>query len=143
VPVEDMPYMADGTPVDVVLESVRRAVADERRPDLEAHLGWAAKGIGRRIGRHAQAPDVKAPEAAQVLDSIYSASGKQVKMFRRLSDAEILDMSETTCAAVCPLQRRSLTVQREEEIADHAGHRPIPIRWLATKLTASKTQVLL
>ena len=49
VPVEDMPYMADGTPATSC--STRwRALADERRQVLEVHLGWAGKGIGQRIG---------------------------------------------------------------------------------------------
>ena len=41
--------MADGTPVDIVLESARRAVADEHRPDPETHLGWRPKGLGKKI----------------------------------------------------------------------------------------------
>src|SRR5690606_27208757 len=59
VPVEDMPYMADGTPVDIVLNPLGVPSRMNVGQILETHLGWAAKGIGHRIGemlgRQAQA----------------------------------------------------------------------------------------
>src|SRR5690606_2680554 len=50
VPVEDMPYMNDGTPVDIVLNPLGVPSRMNVGQILETHLGWAAKGIGRRIG---------------------------------------------------------------------------------------------
>ena len=50
VPVEDMPYMADGTPVDIVLNPLGVPSRMNVGQILETHLGWAAKGIGLRIG---------------------------------------------------------------------------------------------
>src|SRR5690606_33416739 len=50
VPVEDMPYMADGTPVDIVLNPLGVPSRMNVGQILETHLGWAAKGIGHRIG---------------------------------------------------------------------------------------------
>ncbi len=47
VPVEDMPYMADGTSVDIVLESAGRAVAHEHRPDPRSAPGLGRKGPGQ------------------------------------------------------------------------------------------------
>ncbi len=41
VPVEDMPFLEDGTPVDIILNPLG-VPPHEHRPDLEAHLGWAA-----------------------------------------------------------------------------------------------------
>src|SRR6476619_2608599 len=49
VPVEDMPYMADGTPVDIVLNPLGVPSRMNVGQILEVHLGWAAKGIGARI----------------------------------------------------------------------------------------------
>ncbi|MDZ7752122.1 MAG: DNA-directed RNA polymerase subunit beta [Gammaproteobacteria bacterium] len=51
VPVEDMPYMEDGTPVDVVLNPLGVPSRMNVGQVLETHLGWAAKGLGLRLGR--------------------------------------------------------------------------------------------
>src|SRR5215218_8382019 len=51
VPVEDMPYMADGTPVDIVLNPLGVPSRMNVGQILEVHLGWAAKGLGRKIQR--------------------------------------------------------------------------------------------
>ena len=50
VPVEDMPYMADGTPVDIVLNPLGVPSRMNIGQVLETHLGWAAKGLGK-IGK--------------------------------------------------------------------------------------------
>jgi DNA-directed RNA polymerase subunit beta len=55
VPVEDMPYMADGTPCDIVLNPLGVPSRMNVGQVLEVHLGWAAKGIGQRIGDMLQA----------------------------------------------------------------------------------------
>src|SRR5688500_2752050 len=54
VPVEDMPYMADGTPADVVLNPLGVPSRMNVGQILETHLGWAAKGLGIRIGEMLQ-----------------------------------------------------------------------------------------
>src|SRR6201990_3443320 len=51
VPVEDMPFAADGTPVDIVLNPLGVPSRMNVGQVLETHLGWAAKGIGQKIGR--------------------------------------------------------------------------------------------
>ena len=55
VPVEDMPYMADGTPCDIVLNPLGVPSRMNVGQVLEVHLGWAGKGIGQRIGDMLQA----------------------------------------------------------------------------------------
>ena len=55
VPVEDMPYMADGTPVDIVLNPLGVPSRMNVGQILETHLGWAAKGIGLPHRRDARA----------------------------------------------------------------------------------------
>jgi DNA-directed RNA polymerase subunit beta len=49
VPVEDMPFMADGTPVDIVLNPLGVPSRMNVGQILETHLGWAARGLGVRI----------------------------------------------------------------------------------------------
>jgi DNA-directed RNA polymerase beta subunit len=51
VPVEDMPYMADGTPVDIVLNPLGVPSRMNIGQILETHLGWAAKGWAPRSAR--------------------------------------------------------------------------------------------
>ena len=51
VPVEDMPYLEDGTPVDIVLNPLGVPSRMNVGQVLETHLGWAAKGVGLKIGR--------------------------------------------------------------------------------------------
>ena len=50
VPIEDMPYLEDGTPVDIVLNPLGVPSRMNVGQILETHLGWAAAGLGRRIG---------------------------------------------------------------------------------------------
>ncbi len=51
VPIEDMPYLEDGTPVDIVLNPLGVPSRMNVGQILETHLGWACVGIGRKIGR--------------------------------------------------------------------------------------------
>ena len=50
VPMEDMPYREDGTPVDVVLNPLGVPSRMNVGQILETHLGWASSGLGRQIG---------------------------------------------------------------------------------------------
>jgi DNA-directed RNA polymerase subunit beta len=66
VPVEDMPYMADGTPCDIVLNPLGVPSRMNVGQVLEVHLGWAAKGIGQRIGDMLQQPKPSVAELREV-----------------------------------------------------------------------------
>jgi DNA-directed RNA polymerase subunit beta len=50
LPVEDMPYLEDGTPADVVLNPLGVPSRMNVGQILETHLGWACKGLGKQIG---------------------------------------------------------------------------------------------
>ncbi len=54
VPIEDMPYLDDGTPVDIVLNPLGVPSRMNVGQILETHLGWAAAGLGRQIGELAE-----------------------------------------------------------------------------------------
>ncbi|VAW85632.1 DNA-directed RNA polymerase beta subunit [hydrothermal vent metagenome] len=91
VPAEDMPYTKDGTPVDVVLNPLGVPSRMNVGQILETHLGWAAKGVGKRL---AEMLDEKR-EVAQVrdyMDKIYNRSGKKEDL-DSLSDDEILKLA--------------------------------------------------
>ena len=65
VPVEDMPYMADGQTVDIVLNPLGVPSRMNIGQILEMHLGWAAKGLGQKIQRMLEA-QAEGRRAAQV-----------------------------------------------------------------------------
>src|SRR5678809_1066716 len=71
VPVEDMPYMADGTPVDIVLNPLGVPSRMNVGQILEVHLGWAAKGIGSKINDMLKA-EVKVADLRKFLERVYS-----------------------------------------------------------------------
>jgi DNA-directed RNA polymerase subunit beta len=91
VPVEDMPYMADGTPVDVVLNPLGVPSRMNVGQILETHLGWAAKGLGVKIGAMLKA-QAKIGDLRKFLNLIYNSSGKAENL-AELSDEEIVRLS--------------------------------------------------
>ena len=91
VPVEDMPYMADGTPVDIVLNPLGVPSRMNVGQVLEVHLGWAGKGIGQRIGDMLQA-EAKVAEVRQFMEQLYNTSGRKEEL-SKLSDAQVLEMA--------------------------------------------------
>ncbi len=76
VPIEDMPHMADGTPVDIVLNPLGVPSRMNVGQILETHLGWAAKGLGKRIGEMLKAQAKSRRHSQGSLDVIYNTSGK-------------------------------------------------------------------
>ncbi|MCC6197962.1 MAG: DNA-directed RNA polymerase subunit beta [Burkholderiales bacterium] len=92
VPVEDMPYMADGTPVDIVLNPLGVPSRMNVGQILEVHLGWAAKGLGRRIEDMLKA-QAKAAEVRKFLDRIYNSTGRKESL-DAFNDEEIVHLAE-------------------------------------------------
>jgi len=92
VPVEDMPYMADGTPADIVLNPLGVPSRMNVGQVLEVHLGWAAKGLGLRIGEMLTA-QTKAAEVRGFLKKIYNESGRAENL-DEFSDAEVLELAD-------------------------------------------------
>jgi len=92
VPVEDMPYSADGEPVDVVLNPLGVPSRMNVGQVLETHLGWAAKGLGKRIGEMLQAQE-KIAGIRQFLDEIYNKSEGRKEDLKNFSDEEILELA--------------------------------------------------
>jgi DNA-directed RNA polymerase subunit beta len=88
VPIEDMPFTADGEPIDIVLNPLGVPSRMNIGQILETHLGWAAKELGRKIGelvdRHA-----KTAELRELLEKIYNGSGGQPVGFSSFDDEEI------------------------------------------------------
>jgi DNA-directed RNA polymerase subunit beta len=92
VPVEDMPHAADGTPVDLVLNPLGVPSRMNVGQILEVHLGWAAKGLGIKIGELLKAQQ-KLAELRKFIERIYSSSGKEENV-AKLTDEEILQLAQ-------------------------------------------------
>ncbi len=92
VPVEDMPYLADGTPIDIVLNPLGVPSRMNVGQVLETHLGWAAKGLGRKIDDMLKAQE-STVKIRQFLDTVYNKTGGREEDIKSLSDAEILELA--------------------------------------------------
>ena len=91
VPVEDMPYDENGTPVDIVLNPLGVPSRMNVGQVLETHLGWAASGIGVKIGNMLDA-QANVRELRQFLDGVYNFSGKKEDL-ESFNDEEILQLA--------------------------------------------------
>ena len=91
-PVEDMPHMADGTPMDIVLNPLGVPSRMNIGQILEVHLGWAAKGLGLRIEEMLR-QEVKVAEIRKFLEKIYNDSTGTKEDIKSFTDAEILDLA--------------------------------------------------
>ncbi|MES1998358.1 MAG: DNA-directed RNA polymerase subunit beta [Pseudomonadota bacterium] len=91
VPIEDMPFMADGTPMDIVLNPLGVPSRMNVGQILETHLGWAAKGLGKKIDDMLQAQK-KVADVRAFLGKIYNATGKSEDL-NSFSDDEIIELA--------------------------------------------------
>ena len=113
VPVEDMPHMNDGTPVDIVLNPLGVPSRMNVGQVLETHLGWAAKGIGLKIGKMLE-HKAKVAEMRNFLDKVYNVSGK-LEELNSLSDREIIELATNLKSGV-PLATPVFDGASEDEI---------------------------
>jgi len=113
VPIEDMPYMEDGTPVDVVLNPLGVPSRMNVGQVLETHLGWAARGLGLRIGemvdRMASTPDIR-----EFLGKVYNSSGQKEDL-DSLSDQDVAGLCANLRHGV-PMATPVFDGAKEEEI---------------------------
>lgn len=92
VPVEDMPYMEDGTPIDIVLNPLGVPSRMNVGQVLETHLGWAAKGVGLKIGAMLAAEE-SATSIRSFLSDVYNTTGGQAENIKSLSDPEVFELA--------------------------------------------------
>ena len=88
VPEEDMPFLEDGTPVDIVLNPLGVPSRMNVGQVLEVHLGWAAKGLGQKIGRMLEA-QAEVARLRGFLAEIYDQGERKVDL-DSLTDTEIV-----------------------------------------------------
>jgi DNA-directed RNA polymerase subunit beta len=114
VPVEDMPHMADGTPVDIVLNPLGVPSRMNIGQVLEVHLGWAAKGLGKKIALMLES-QAKIADVRKFLGKIYS--GDQAAEIAGFTDEEVIELSRNLRAGV-PFATPVFDGASEAEIKD-------------------------
>ncbi|MHB0990776.1 MAG: DNA-directed RNA polymerase subunit beta [Burkholderiales bacterium] len=98
VPIEDMPFTADGTPMDIVLNPLGVPSRMNVGQILETHLGWAAKGLGKKIEEMLQAQK-HVSEVREFIGKIYNSTGKQEDI-DSFSDEEVIELARNLCKGV-------------------------------------------
>ncbi|RDS78758.1 DNA-directed RNA polymerase subunit beta [Dyella monticola] len=117
VPVEDMPYMADGTSIDICLNPLGVPSRMNIGQILEVHLGWAAKGLGKKIQKMIEAQE-KVAKIREFLDQIYNhhvAGAVQHVDLKSLTDEEILTLANNLQEGV-PMATPVFDGAEEQEI---------------------------
>ena len=114
VPVEDMPYMADGTAVDVVLNPLGVPSRMNVGQVLETHLGWASRTLGEKIERLSRRARIA--EMRRFLDRVYNRAGRKEDL-ASLGDADIRNLAANLHAGV-PIATPVFDGASEREIKD-------------------------
>jgi len=126
VPIEDMPYLEDGTPVDIVLNPLGVPSRMNIGQVLETHLGWAAKGLGQKIQKALIAKE-NTGNIRKILKGIYQTKGvKQVVDIDSFDDAEVLTMANNLRGGV-PMATPVFDGAAETEIKEMLRLADLPV----------------
>jgi DNA-directed RNA polymerase subunit beta len=116
IPVEDMPYLEDGTPVDIVLNPLGVPSRMNVGQLLETHLGWAARGLGKKIAQALEA-HTKMSEMRKMLSEVYNHDSRKRVDVDSLTDDEIITLATNLKAGV-PMATPVFDGAKESEIKD-------------------------
>jgi DNA-directed RNA polymerase subunit beta len=115
MPVEDMPFDANGEPVDVVFNPLGVPKRMNVGQVLETHLGWAAKGIGRKIDDMLRA-SARVSEVRSLLERAYNGDGSGQRVpLEEFSDDEVVRLARNLRAGL-PIATPVFNGATEQEI---------------------------
>ncbi len=124
LPQEDMPFLADGTPVDIVLNPLGVPSRMNVGQIFETHLGWAARGLGKQITAELEAwreanPDPKAGKAPDaVRERLKTVYGEKYHAeIDERTDEDIVDMAGLLKNGV-PMATPVFDGAREKDVSD-------------------------
>jgi DNA-directed RNA polymerase subunit beta len=134
VPDEDMPYLEDGTPVDIVLNPLGVPSRMNVGQILETHLGWACRGLGKRIGEMVDAGAGEPGQgAAQELKEFIYGENEEIASLADDDGSSSLANAARACAIATPV----FDGAREEDIVHAAGARRADRRARSRSMTAA------
>jgi DNA-directed RNA polymerase subunit beta len=115
VPVEDMPYLEDGTPVDIVLNPLGVPSRMNVGQILETHLGWASRGLGRMINLALEA--YRESHRADELRAAVAKAYQNDPAVTSLEDGQLVELAENLGKGV-PVATPVFDGAREPDIVD-------------------------
>ncbi len=139
VPVEDMPYLENGEPVDIVLNPLGVPSRMNIGQVLETHLGWAAKGLGRKIDKMIEEKQT-VQKLRDFLDTVYNHRDEKTVDLDALTDVEITTMADNLKGGV-PMGTPVFDGAEESEIKhllEVAGESTSGQSWLYDGRTGDK-----
>jgi DNA-directed RNA polymerase subunit beta len=114
VPTEDMPFMDDGTPVDIVLNPLGVPSRMNIGQVMETHLGLAARGLGHKIQKMVEANE-KVEKVRKFLGEIYNSDQKDRVDMGQFTEEEVMEMAGNLQGGV-PMATPVFDGAKEEEI---------------------------
>ncbi|MEQ1523200.1 MAG: DNA-directed RNA polymerase subunit beta, partial [Aestuariivirga sp.] len=114
VPVEDMPFLEDGTHVDIVLNPLGVPSRMNVGQILETHLGWACAGLGKQVGAMLDAYQ-ETQKIKPLRDGLFKIYGKNDEL-DALDDSELVESAQNLRRGV-PIATPVFDGAREEDIA--------------------------
>ncbi|MBC6415808.1 MAG: DNA-directed RNA polymerase subunit beta [Bdellovibrionales bacterium] len=124
LPEEDMPYMADGRPVDMVLNPLGVPSRMNIGQILETHLGWAALNLGQQIQKYID--DFKEEKAKEDLKKIYLRDEKIVDLIEKADSKSIRQLVEKASHGI-HLATPVFDGAKEEDVKKVLEHAQLPV----------------
>jgi DNA-directed RNA polymerase subunit beta len=115
VPSEDMPFLADGTPVDIVLNPLGVPSRMNVGQILETHLGWACAGLGKQVGEAVNSY-LKTQNVKPLRDKLSQIYGKN-ETVASLDDSSLVELGENLRRGV-PIATPVFDGAREKDIVE-------------------------
>lgn len=128
LPIEDMPHIADGTPVDLVLNPLGVPSRMNVGQILECHLGWACRELGKQV--HALYEQVEAKKATvedlrAKLEDVYGKKEYNANI-AKLSDGEVLELADNLKGGL-PIATPVFDGAREADINEMLQKAGLPV----------------
>lgn len=123
LPEEDMPYFADGTPVEIVLNPLSVPSRMNIGQVLETHLGWAAKGMGEAIGKMLQ--QNYSPDAIRKKIKQFYSSEKFNKHLDEMDDDAVIELAKKLTKGI-PMASPVFDGADEDEIRENLAMAGLP-----------------
>jgi DNA-directed RNA polymerase subunit beta len=123
LPVEDMPFLEDGTPVDIVLNPLGVPSRMNVGQIFETHLGWAARGLGQQIqqmleGIYERGKEISGKDVKEVRTKLKDVYGPQyAKEIDQRGEAEVMELASALTRGV-PMGTPVFDGAREADVTE-------------------------